>query len=180
MFKKPDFRQVCPKCAPFSKNNCLICVFEESPILDGSSISYNDDLRIIRCQPSLSQMSAIYVRMGAPVQIFIRDSVVLESICYHTRANRLKNESNMTVALKKIRRLETKESSVSYLLQYIGTFFTPFDRLKITSVLRVFLIFSTAFMNSLFISFYFIFGVSLLLTNFVLFLVDICKRPGRT
>ena len=37
-----------------------------------------------------------------PVRIFLSHSVVLESICYRTRANRLINESNTTEGLNKI------------------------------------------------------------------------------
>ena len=40
--------------------------------------------------------------MTIPVQIFSSDPVVIESICYRTRANRLINESNTTAALRKI------------------------------------------------------------------------------
>ena len=38
----------------------------------------------------------------SPVQILLRHPVVFESICYCTRANRLRNESNTTAALRKI------------------------------------------------------------------------------
>ena len=49
------------------------------------------------CRPT-SRSERIYL----PVQILFCDSVVIESICNHTRANELINESNMTGGLRKM------------------------------------------------------------------------------
>ena len=47
------------------------------------------------------------------VQIFPGNPVVIESICYHARANQLKNESNVTGWLKKIGRVLSQQNEIS-------------------------------------------------------------------